>query len=105
MQLTYKAMLRLSSGGNSVFARISLMETRPPGFSNRNISLNTIGLSTSGTRFITQLLMTQSTESDGRWMEVIEASMNDTLEMPEFSAFLRASSSMSYPAMSIQSYY
>ena len=58
--------------------------TRPPGFSTRNISRNTAGL--SGARLMTQFEMITSTEASGSGSDSIRARWNSTFVTPALIA-------------------
>lgn len=90
-------MLALRFLGRGRLARMSEMAMRPPGFSRRCISLKTRGLSSSGTRLITQLEMMQSAVPGGMAdMSVIWASTKLTLVLLCLALISLARASMSW---------
>ena len=91
----------LISAGSGFSARKSLIANRPHGRSILWISLITLGLSSSGTRFSTQLLKTQSMLFSAIGVALIFEWMNSTLLTPICSAFLRASAIIFYGVDSV----
>lgn len=84
-------LLRMDAGTSRCETR-SLIASRPPGFSTRNASENTVSLSPE--RLTTQLEMMTSTVSSGRGTFSISPLRNSTLETPAVSrhlAYLRRS--------------
>lgn len=76
-------MFFFMSSVNSFRARMSLMETLPPGLSRRYISSNASCFSAAGTRLMTQLLIIQSAVLSGSGIEVMAPWTN-----PMFSALI-----------------
>src|SRR5688572_16484285 len=92
-QPTHSSMLRRTSAGTSPRTTTSETAKRPPGFSTRNASFNTLRLSAD--RLITQFEIITSTLLSGSGMLSISPLRNSTFVAPADSALRRASRSIS----------